>query len=249
MVATHKENKENAKAENLTRGPTMENRQPVASEIAYERWAHCHINWTAIWIGALTAFAVLVVIGLAATALGAHLVGVENRVVDVRKIGIWTMVVGVCGAFFAAVAGGWAAVKIAGILHSEPAMIHGSIVWLLTVPMLVAASTFGVVGGWYAGLGTNPAVTASAPFVRPDPLVINATQAEIANYQLQQSEYNREVKQWREETPKVARNTALLAITALLMGLVGSVLGGWMGSGEPMNFSHYLAREPRFHTV
>jgi uncharacterized membrane protein len=246
MAVAHKEN---AKVENFTRGPTMDNRIAGETEIAHERWAHIHINWTAIWIGALTAFALLVVIGLIATALGAHLVGVEYRVVDVRKISIWTTVIGVCGAFFAAVAGGWAAVKIAGILHSEPAMVHGSIVWLLTVPMLVAASTFGVVGGWYAGLGANSAVAANAPFVRPDPLVVNATQAEIANYQLQHAEYNREVKLWREETPKVARNAALLAITALLIGLIGSVLGGWMGSGEPMNFSHYHTREPRFRTV
>jgi len=31
-----------------------------------------------------------------------------------------------------------------------------------------------------------------------------------------------------------ARNAALGALTALLLGLVGSVVGGWMGSGERM---------------
>jgi hypothetical protein len=41
----------------------------------------------------------------------------------------------------------------------------------------------------------------------------------------------------------VARNTALGALTALLLGLVGSVLGGWMASGEPMSFTHYRKRD------
>lgn len=43
-------------------------------------------------------------------------------------------------------------------------------------------------------------------------------------------------------TPDVARATALAAITSLLMGLVGSVIGGWMASGEPMTFTHHHKR-------
>jgi bacteriorhodopsin len=43
-------------------------------------------------------------------------------------------------------------------------------------------------------------------------------------------------------TPDVVRNTALAAITSLLVGLIGSVIGGWMGSGEPMTFTHYRKR-------
>jgi hypothetical protein len=43
-------------------------------------------------------------------------------------------------------------------------------------------------------------------------------------------------------TPDVVRATALAAITSLLVGLVGSVIGGWMASGEPMTFSHHHKR-------
>jgi ABC-type sulfate transport system permease component len=39
------------------------------------------------------------------------------------------------------------------------------------------------------------------------------------------------------------RNTALAALTALLLGLVGAVIGAWMGSGEPMTFTHYRRRD------
>jgi bacteriorhodopsin len=43
-------------------------------------------------------------------------------------------------------------------------------------------------------------------------------------------------------TPDVVRNTAIAAITSLLVGLIGSVIGGWMGSGEPMTFTHHSKR-------
>jgi hypothetical protein len=44
-------------------------------------------------------------------------------------------------------------------------------------------------------------------------------------------------------TPNDVRNTALAAITALLVGLIGSVIGGWMASGESMTFTHHGKRD------
>jgi hypothetical protein len=38
------------------------------------------------------------------------------------------------------------------------------------------------------------------------------------------------------------RNGALAAATALLIGLMGAVIGGWMASGEPMSIGHYRIR-------
>jgi hypothetical protein len=94
-------------------------------------------------------------------------------------------------------------------------------VWLVTVPMLVVCAVLGastVFGGWYGGLGPNSVTDSSAPFVRPEPLGSSAAAEEIAAFKLQQSEYNRNVKQWREDTPKVTRNSALVA--ALFAGAV-----------------------------
>jgi hypothetical protein len=106
-------------------------------------------------------------------------------------------------------------------------------------------------GGWYAGLGgiPNGTTTAGTPFVRPDPPGAGATAEEIATFKAQQVEYNRNVKQWNEDTPKVTRNSALGAVTALLLGLMGSVIGAWMASGEPMNFTHYRTRRPMYHSA
>jgi hypothetical protein len=41
---------------------------------------------------------------------------------------------------------------------------------------------------------------------------------------------------------KAAREAAGGAATALLLGLIGAVLGGWMASGEPMTYGHYRTR-------
>jgi len=219
-------------------------------EIQYEKWAHCHVNWTAAWIGALAVIGVLLIFGVVGIALGAHLLGPEYRLVDMRKLGIWTLVFSVCGAFFSSVIGGWVAARLAGILHSEPAMIHGAIVWLISVPLLLIAAGFGAVnlfGSWYSGLGPNSAAVGTSPFIHPDAIGPNATPEEIATFKLQLAEYNLNVKRWHEETPKVIRNSALGTVTALLLGLVGCVIGGWMGSGEPMNFTHYKTRKPLYH--
>jgi hypothetical protein len=39
------------------------------------------------------------------------------------------------------------------------------------------------------------------------------------------------------------RNNALATAVALLVGLIGAVVGGWMASGEPMTFTHYRTRD------
>jgi len=118
----------------------------------------------------------------------------------------------ILSAFFAFVIGGWAAGKITGARHSEPAILHAVIAWLVATPILVALLAAGAgnaFGGWYGGLVVSPLSAAAAT---------------------------------ASTTPDVIRNTALAAITSLLVGLVGSVIGGWMASGEPMTFTHHRKR-------
>jgi hypothetical protein len=170
-------------------------------------WKAWPVSWSAVWIGALAALAVGLVISLAGLALGAH---EASRAVSWKNVRLTTLLFDIGGAFFAFVVGGWLAARIAGIYRSEPAMLHGAVVWLLTVPMLVIMASYGAVasfGGWYGGLAGAPAITAGA------------TAAEAL------------------------RNSALAAVVALLLGLVGSVLGGWMASGEPMSLTYYRRRQ------
>jgi len=230
--------------------PTVQTRfNEVKTEVEYEKWVHWPVNWSAIWVGALASLAAVLVFGLVGLALGAHLLGPEHRPVDLKKLGIGSLIFSVCGAFFSFVIGGWSSGKIAGILRSEPAMLHGAISWLVAIPILVAMASLGAgnfFGGWYGGLTGTPAwaATASAyPFDKPELLGPSASEQERAQFRTAMEEYHSKVSQWREDTPKVTRNTALGAVTALLLGLIGSVVGGWMASGEPMSFTHYRTRQ------
>jgi len=231
--------------------PGAQMRETV-EENQYERWMHIHVNWTAAWTGALAAFCAVVVFGLIGIAVGAHTVGAEHRVVDFSRVGLWTLVFSVCTAFFAFAIGGWICGKVAGILHAEPAMLHGAVSWLVCIPLLMGAAAIGAggsYGGWYGGVTGNPswAAPGSAPFARPEPLPPNATAEELTQYRAQQARYTENLQQWNEATPRAIRNSALGAVTALLLGLMGSVIGGWMASGEPMNFAHYRTRKPIYH--
>jgi len=207
----------------------------TSSELQYERWHAWPVSWTAVWVGALTSITIALLFGLIGIAVGAHLLGPEHRVVDLHKMHMWGLIFSVCGAFFAFVAGGWVTGKIAGILHSEPAMLHGAIAWLIAVPLMLAFVSQGAgpyFGGWFGGLSAQ---SSAAPFERPEALGSGATAAERAAYREEVSSYQERLKTWNEDTPRATRNSALGALTALLLGLVGSVLGGWMACGEPMN--------------
>jgi hypothetical protein len=174
-------------------------------------WTRWPVAWSAIWVGALTALAVGLIIGLLGYALGANEVA---GYVDWKKVHLINAIFSIGGAFFAFVAGGWVAARIAGIRRSEPAILHGAIVWLVTLPLLLLLAAVGVSGhwgGWFGGLSGMPAWTAA---MASDPDLAAAT-----------------------------RNNALATAVALLLGLVGGVLGGWMASGEPMTFTHHRRRD------
>jgi hypothetical protein len=192
-----------------------------------ETWRAWPVSWSAVWVGTLTALAVLVVFGLIGVAVGAHLVGPSSRILDWREFGLLALAFSVAGAFFSFVAGGWVAARVAGIRRAEPAMLHGSIAWLVAVPLLVAVATLGghsVLGPWYGGLAGTPGWAKA-----PAPKAALATDDPAA-------------KKEAEDEARATRNAALGALTALLLGLMGSVIGGWMASGEPMYFAHYYPK-------
>jgi hypothetical protein len=216
-----------------------------AGDTRHDAWTAWPVSWTAVWVGTLSALAVALIIGLFGIAVGAHQVSVGDRFFDSHHP--WPMIIAVVGAFFSGVVGGWVAVKVAGILRSEPAMLHGAIVWLLTVPMFLLTAGLGAGSffGWSGGLGGGapgwyvaPAPTAESV----GPLSKHATKEEQDAYAEGQQTGNF-AKYEKLAAARAARNSALGAVTALLLGLVGSVLGGWMASGEPMHPFHYRTRD------
>lgn len=177
-----------------------------------EVWTPWPVSWSAIWVGALVALAVGMIISLIGTAVGAHS---ASRYVDWSKLQLIAIVFGVAGSFFAFVAGGWSAARVAGIERAETAILHAGIVWALAMPILIAMAAFGASGlggGWYGALAGTPVWVAAVPPVDP-------------------------------EIARAMRNTALATVVALLIGLMGAVIGGWMASGEPMTLTHYRRRD------
>jgi len=222
-------------------------RGPDVAEMRYEQWVHWPVNWTAVWVGTLAAISAVLLIGLIGTAVGAYAVQPDSRIVDLRKVAIGSLIFGICGAFFAFVLGGWIASRVAGTLRSEPAMLHGAIVWLVATPMLVVIAGLGAgsyMGSWHASLAGSPswAAPAAMPFDKPESLGATASAEERSSYQTAMDKYRAQVNQWREDTPRAVRNSALGAVTALLLGLVGSVIGGWMACGEPMSLTYHRNR-------
>lgn len=172
------------------------------------------VYWTAIWAGALSALAVGLIFGLIGTAIGAHQVG--KKIVNLHDLSFWGLVFSVAGAFFSFVVGGWVASSIAGLRRSEDAALHGALAWLVAQPMFLVLGALGAAsffGTWYAGLAGTP-VWATSTNVTADP---NAAM--------------------------VARNSAIGVVTAMLIGLVGSVIGGWWASGEPMSLTYRRAKQ------
>jgi hypothetical protein len=72
-------------------------------------------------------------------------------------------------------------------------------------------------------VGTNASIADRALTLDPSGETRNNTAAAATN-------------QAADDAAKAARNTALFAITAIILGLAGSVIGGWIASGEPMHF-------------
>jgi hypothetical protein len=184
-------------------------------------WRAWPVAWSGVWVGALSALALGLIIGLIGYAVGAHEVA-SPRPTDAHKLRVIATAFNIAGAFFAFVVGGWVAARIAGIQRAEPAMLHGAIVWLLGVALLVSLAGMGATtyyGSWVAGLAAPPAArTAAVPL---DP-----------------------------EVARIMRNAAFGTVVGLLTGLAGGVLGGWMASGEPMSIAYYRRRwTERYGTV
>jgi hypothetical protein len=169
--------------------------------------------WSAVWVGALSALAVGLIIGLIGYAIGAHQLAAP-RSMTFRSVSLLTTIFSVAGAFFAFVVGGWVAARIIGARRAETAILHGVVAWLVTLPFMVLLAALGATGmwgAWYGGLVASPAWVATPPV-----------------------------------TPEIAaavRNGALATVAAMLLGLTGSVIGGWMASGEPMRLGYYRRRD------
>jgi hypothetical protein len=200
-------------------------RDELAGACRPEPWVAWPVSWTAVWVGALTALAVGLVLGLAGAALGLHL---ESRNPEQNWYHTAAIIWSAFTAIVSFVAGGWVAARTAGIRRAEPAMLHGAVAWLVAVPLLLAVAALGAggfYGSWYEGLAGRPAWAANVAAASESPPPTPAQEERL------------------KEEARAARNAALGAVTALLLGLIGSAIGGWWASGDPWNFNEARTRD------
>lgn len=192
------------------------------------------VNWSAILVGALAALAVLFIFGLIGLAIGAHLLGPSRVVLEWKTLAWGGLIFNVCGAFFSFVAGGWVAGKISGVHRAETGMFQGAIVWVVAVPIVVFLAIQGAgqyMGSWNAALASNHPAWAEPKVPQPPP-------GTPADSDVAKARTAAEV-----DAAKAARNAALGVVAAMLLGLMGSVIGDWMASGEPMTFTYWRQRD------
>ena len=111
-----------------------------------------YVSWSGVFVGALSALALLLVFGLTAIAVGAYQIG--QRFATWHEFHLITLVFSVFGSFLSFVLGGWAAARVTGTRRAEIAMLHGAIAWLVTIPGLLffaALGAGGYLGTWYGG--------------------------------------------------------------------------------------------------
>jgi len=183
------------------------------TSVTYQQWEA--VEWPVSWSAIWVGGLAALATGLIFGLAGAALGAYsETRIVNWHKFQMWALVFSICSAFFAYVIGGWTAGKILGARRAEHAVLHGAIAWLVTIPILLVLASLGAAS--YFGVWYG-GLAGTPPWVSP--VVAVDPQAAI-----------------------IARNGALGALTALLIGLAGSVIGGWMASGEPMTFTYYRTR-------
>lgn len=121
------------------------------------------VDWSAIFVGALSALAAAFVFGLIGTIVGTSAPATFN---SWHTVSLIDLVFIVAATFFAFAIGGWAAGKIAGYRFAEPGILHGAITWALAMTPL----SVGLVSGNGFGRG----------FLAASPLVAAATSATSA---------------------------------------------------------------------
>lgn len=194
---------------------------PMVSAAWDREWVGWHISWSAVVTGALAGLIAAVLFSFIATAVGAHK-AIDARILKWADVGPTTIIFSVFGAFLASAIGGWVAARVSGARRAEPAILQGVIAWLVSMALVVflaaLAGGSGLLAGSYLGQLTPPGAPAAAA-AGAAPAVVD---------------------------PNVAiaiRNAALASVLGMLIGLMGSVVGGWMGSGERMHPYHYRTRD------
>jgi hypothetical protein len=180
-------------------------------------WTGWHLDWGAVWVGALAMLVAGALFSLVALGVGAQK-AVDARVLKWADVPLVTIAFSVFGAFLASAIGAWVAGRMSGARLAEPAILHGVVAWLVLMGIVMAlaamtgAHTF---AGGYLGNLTPPGAPAPTG-AGGGPAVVDPNAA------------------------LAIRNAAIGSVLGILIGLMGAVVGAWIASGERLDsLAHY----------
>lgn len=184
-----------------------------------DSWTGWHLDWGAVWVGALAMLVAAVLFSFIATAVGAQK-AVDARVLKFADVPVATIIFSVFGAFLASAIGAWVAGRMSGARLAEPAILHGVTAWLVVMAIVITlaalAGAHSLAGGYLGNL-TPP----GAPAPTGAPVDPNAAIA--------------------------IRNAAVGSILGILIGLMGAVVGAWIASGERLDSIAHYRKTDRWH--
>jgi hypothetical protein len=100
----------------------------MAKDVAHRHPAEAWpLNWAAICVGAMTAGAAGIMLGLAGISVQALVPRAASGIGDSGQVRFFATVAGVLGAFLSSVVGGWAAGKMSGTPQPRPVVFTGVI--------------------------------------------------------------------------------------------------------------------------
>lgn len=132
------------------------------------------MSWQAVFAGVTIAIAIQIVLGLLGTGIGMSLVDpVAGTTPSASGLGIGAGIWWVLSTIIALAAGSYAAARIAGLVEAFDGLVHGLVIWgvtlIITLYLLTSAvgsiigGTFRTIGGVASAAGTS--IGATAPTV------------------------------------------------------------------------------------
>ena len=116
------------------------------------------ISWGAIFAGVVIAVAVQLVLGILGTGIGLTMVDpVEGTTPGAAGFGIGAGIYWLITTIVALGAGGYAAARVAGVTERFDALVHGLVVWGVTLILtlyLLTSAVGGIIGGAFRTVGS-----------------------------------------------------------------------------------------------
>jgi len=201
------------------------------------------VRWGAILAGLFAALTTLVVLSVLGLAIGLSSYDAGDPLGNFGMgAGIW----GIISALLAFLIGGWVAASTAGARGRNNGLLNGSMVWVVAIPLILyllgsglgslvntaSVAATGVSAVAPAAAAAAPAAgTAAAQTPGAQATAETAGQGAVDAVQATASALGDQVNpQNAERVATAAGKTAWSTLAALLVGLIASALGGWLGA-------------------